>query len=289
MTDFGIFTFVTDYSLDPARVAKEVEDRGFESLFLPEHSHIPASRETPYPGGGELPREYSHTHDLFVAMTAAAAATTRLKLASGICLITEHHPVRLAKAISSLDLLSGGRVLLGIGVGWNVEEMVNHGVAFRDRWKITRERILAMKRIWAEEEPEFHGEFVDFDPVWSYPKPKQPGGPPVIIGANSKWVFDRVADYADGWLPIYPHPGRVHPGVGLADGLKRLEESVAKAGRSMTDMDLTVFGMGPDPAAVEEVIELGFNRVVFHVPPAEEGKVLRLLDRYRGVVEGVSS
>lgn len=285
MTDFGVFTFATDYSLDPARIAREVEARGFESLFLPEHSHIPASRETPYPGGGALPKEYSHTHDLFVALTAAAAATTRLKLASGICLITEHHPVRLAKAIASLDMLSGGRVVLGVGVGWNVEEMANHGVPFRHRWKIVRERILAMKRIWTEDAPEFHGEFVDFDPLWSYPKPRQPGGPPVLVGANSDWVFDRIADYADGWLPIAPFPGRAHQGVDLAEGIRRLEASVAGAGRDMADIDLTVFGVGPDPAEVEKLIALGFNRVVFHAPPAEEAKVLRLLDRYRRVAE----
>jgi probable F420-dependent oxidoreductase len=191
-------------------VAREVEDRGFGSLFLPEHSHIPISRDTPYPGGGDLPCEYSRTRDLCVALTAAAAATTTLKLASGICLITEHHPVRLAKAIASLDVLSEGRVVLGIGVGWNVEEMVNHGVQFRDRWKLARERVLGMKRLWSEDEPEFHGNFVDFDPVWSYPKPHRTGGPPVIIEANSKWVFDRVADYADGWMPINPMPGRVY-------------------------------------------------------------------------------
>ncbi|MGZ0187240.1 MAG: LLM class F420-dependent oxidoreductase [Alphaproteobacteria bacterium] len=289
MSTFGIFTFATDYSLDPARLAREVEDRGFESLFLPEHSHIPACRTTPYPGGGELPREYSHTHDLFVAMTAAAAATTKLKLASGICLITEHNPIRLAKAIASLDQLSGGRVLLGVGVGWNVEEMVNHGVPFRDRWKIMRERILAMKRIWAEDEPEYHGDFVDFDPVWSFPKPHQRSGPPVLIGANSKWVFDRVADYADGWLPINPFPGRAHEGIDLAEGIRRLEASTAKAGRDMKDIDLTVFGLGPDPAEVEKLIKLGFNRIVFHVPPAEDGKVLRLLDRYQGVTEMFAS
>lgn len=283
MTAFGVFTFATDYSLSPARLAREVEDRGFESLFLPEHSHIPASRETAYPGGGELPKEYSHTHDLFVALTAAAAATTTLKLASGICLITEHHPVRLAKAIASLDQLSKGRVILGVGVGWNVEEMVNHGVPFKHRWKITRERIQAMKRIWAEDEPEYHGEYVDFDPIWSYPKPYQKGGPPVLIGANSKWVFDRVADFGDGWLPINPLPGRVHEGVGLADGIQRLTASVENAGRTMAEIDLTVFGLGPDPGEVEKLIALGFNRIVFHVPPAEEGKVLRLLDRYQGV------
>jgi len=283
MTSFGVFTFATDYSLDPARLAREVEDRGFESLFLPEHSHIPASRDTPYPGGGELPKEYSHTHDLFVALTAAAAATTTLKLASGICLITEHHPVRLAKAIASLDQLSKGRVILGVGVGWNVEEMVNHGVPFKHRWKITRERIQAMKRIWTEDEAEYHGEYVDFDPVWSYPKPYQKGGPQILIGANSKWVFDRVADYGDGWLPINPLPGRLHEGVGLADGIQRLTASVEKAERNMADIDLTVFGLGPDPAEVEKLIALGFNRIVFHVPPLEESKVLRLLDRYQGV------
>ncbi len=283
MSTFGIFTFATDYSLGPARIAREVEDRGFDSLFLPEHTHIPASRVSPYPGGGELPREYSHTHDLFVALTAAAAATSRIKLASGICLVTEHHPIQLAKAVASLDQLSGGRVVLGIGAGWNAEEMANHGVPFRDRWKILRERVLAMRRIWTEDEAEFHGEFVDFDPLWSHPKPHRPGGPPILIGASSKWVFDRIAEYADGWLPIHGFPGRAHEGVDLAEGLRELERAVGRAGRSMDGIDLTIFGLGPDPARIEELLALGFQRVVFHLPPAEEAKVLRLLDRYQGV------
>ena len=161
--------------------------------------------------------------------------------------------------------------------------MANHGVPFRDRWKILRERVLAMRRIWTEDEAEFHGEFVDFDPLWSHPKPHRPGGPPILIGASSKWVFDRIAEYADGWLPIHGFPGRAHEGVDLAEGLRELERAVGRAGRSMDGIDLTIFGLGPDPARIEELLALGFQRVVFHLPPAEEGKVLRLLDRYQGV------
>ncbi len=285
MSAFGIFTFATDYSLTPARLAREVEDRGFESLFLPEHTHIPAERRSAYPGGGELPREYSHTHDVFVALAQAAAVTTRLKLATGICLVTEHHPIALAKTVASLDLLSEGRVILGVGAGWNAEEMENHGTAFAQRWKVLRERVLAMRAIWREDAPEFHGEYVDFDPILSYPKPHRPGGPPILIGASSKWVFERIAEYADGWLPIHTFKGRAHDGIDLAVGLDRLARAVDAAGRDMADIDLTIFGLGPDAARIEELLTLGFRRVVFHVPPAEEAKVLRLLDRYQAIAE----
>ena len=203
MTDFGVLMFPTDYAIAPHVLASEAEARGFESIFFPEHTHIPASRKTPWPGGAELPREYAHTHDPFVALTAAAAVTRSIKLATGICLVTERDPILMAKQVASLDLLSGGRVVLGIGAGWNVEEMANHGVGFATRWKVTRERVLAMRRIWSDEAAEFHGEFVDFDPIWSYPKPAQQGGPPVLLGASSRWSWQRIAEYCDGWMPIF--------------------------------------------------------------------------------------
>ncbi|MFT5394555.1 MAG: putative F420-dependent oxidoreductase, partial [Gammaproteobacteria bacterium] len=284
---FGIFTFATDYTMSPATIAREVEARGFESLWLPEHTHIPASRRSPYPGGGELPKQYSHTHDVFVALTAAAAVTTTLKLATGICLVTEHHPIALAKTVASLDALSNGRVILGIGCGWNAEEMENHGTPYDARWKILRERVLAMRTIWREDEPEYHGEYVDFDPIWSFPKPAQAGGPPILIGANSRWVFERTADYADGWMPIAQFPGRRHAGVDLDEGLTRLRSEFHKAGRDAGSIDATVFGLGPDREHVERLLEMGFNRIVFSVPPGADGKMMALFDRYATVIDGL--
>jgi probable F420-dependent oxidoreductase len=185
MTDFGVFIFPTDYSIQPVAFAKEAEGHGFESVFFPEHTHIPTSRTSPYPGGGDLPKEYWHSHDPLVALAAVAGATETIRLGTGITLITEHDPLLMAKQVASLDVISNGRVILGIGAGWNREEMGHHGVGFKDRWKVTRERILAMREIWTAEEAEYHGEFVDFDPVWAYPKPVQKGGPPILMGAQS--------------------------------------------------------------------------------------------------------
>src|SRR5580693_4064334 len=202
MATFGAMMFPTDYAIQPVELAQAVEARGLDSLFFPEHTHIPTSRKSPWPGGGDLPTEYWHTHDQFVALTAAAVATKRIKLGTGVCLVIERDPIVLAKEVASLDMISGGRVLFGIGGGWNVEEMENHGANSKKRWKTVREKILAMREIWTKEEAEFHGEIVNFDKIWSYPKPVQPGGPPVLMGSGSKKVFERVADYCDGWLPI---------------------------------------------------------------------------------------
>ena len=195
MTDFGLMMFPTDYAIAPAELATAAEQNGFESLFFPEHTHIPASRTSPWPGGAELPKAYWHTHDPFVGLASAAAVTSSLKLGTGIALVTERDPILMAKQVASLDHISDGRVILGIGAGWNAEEMENHGTAFDKRWKILRERVLAMKSIWSNEEAEFHGEYVDFDPVWSYPKPMQAGGPPILMGASSKYVYKRIAEY----------------------------------------------------------------------------------------------
>ena len=205
MTDFAVGMFPTDYSMPPGDVAKAAEERGFESLWFSEHTNIPTSRDTPYPLGGEMPEQYWHTLDPYVAMTAAAMATTKLKVASGIALAAYRDPIILAKTIASLDMLSNGRVILGIGGGWCREEMANHGVAYEDRWKILRENILAMREIWTKDEPEFHGEFVDFDPLWSWPKPVQPGGPPILLGVlEGTRQFGRVVEYCDGWVPVAP-------------------------------------------------------------------------------------
>ncbi|MFB3053621.1 MAG: LLM class F420-dependent oxidoreductase, partial [Dehalococcoidia bacterium] len=199
---FGVTMFPTDYSISPAELAGAVEERGFESLFFPEHTHIPASRRTPWPGGADLPREYSHTLDPFVALSAAATATERLRIGTGICLVVERDPITLAQEVASLDFISGGRFLFGIGGGWTLEEMENHGADPARRWKLLRERVLAMKAIWAEDEAEFHGRFVNFDPIWSWPKPVQKPHPPILVGGSGPHTFQRVVEYGDAWMPI---------------------------------------------------------------------------------------
>jgi probable F420-dependent oxidoreductase len=197
----GILMFATDYAIRPDELARACEERGFESVWFPEHTHIPASRRSPWPVGGELPRDYWHTYDLFVSLMAAAAATRTIKLGSGICLVIERDPIVLAKEVASVDQLSGGRLLFGIGGGWNAEEMAHHGTPFTRRWKILRERIEAVKLIWTQEAAEYHGEFVNFDPLWSYPKPLQQPHPPILLGTLSTQGLQRVVRYCDGWIP----------------------------------------------------------------------------------------
>src|SRR5512143_2164356 len=200
--DFGVTMFATDYAMRPDDLARAVEERGFESLWFPEHTHIPASRKSPWPGGPELPKEYWHTHDLFVALTMAAAVTRTLKVGSGICLVVERDPITLAKEVATLDHLSNGRFLFGIGGGWNAEEMANHGTDFTRRWQLLRERIEAMKTIWRDDDAAYHGELVDFDPIWSWPKPVQKPHPPIYLGGHGPKALARVVRYCDGWLPI---------------------------------------------------------------------------------------
>jgi probable F420-dependent oxidoreductase len=279
--DFGLLIFPTDYALSPATLAREAEKHGFESLFFPEHTHIPASRRSPWPGGDELPKQYWHAHDPFVALSSAATATTSLKVGTGIALVTERDPILMAKQVATLDYLSEGRVLLGVGAGWNAEEMENHGVPYADRWKVLRERILAMREIWTREEAEFHGEHVEFDKLWAYPKPKQEGGPPVLLGASSKYVYKRIADYGDGWFPIYQDAARASASgaVDYAEGIARTRDAWGAAGRS-GEPDFSIFGVGPDPRAVETLVATGFNRVIFALPSADADTVLPLVERY---------
>ncbi len=275
---FGITMFPTDYSIQPVELARAVEERGFDSLFFPEHTHIPTSRKTPFPGGGELPKHYSHTHDPFVAFGACAAVTKRIRLGTGICLVIQRDPITLAKEIASVDSLSNGRFVLGIGAGWNREEMSNHGADYKNRWALVREKILAMKAIWTQDEPEFHGKFVDFDPIWSYPKPVQAGGPPVWIGANSKWVFDRVADYADGWMPI----------GGLGSGnFERLKAACEARGRRVEDITLALFSAPTSQETLVGRIGQGFDELIFNLDSETADNVLPKLDRLAKLVESV--
>ena len=288
MASFGVVIFPTDYAIAPAVLAQALEARGFESLFVPEHTHIPSSRRTPWPGGAPLPKEYWHCHDPFVALATAAAVTKTLKLGTGISLVTERDPIVMAKQVATLDHLSGGRLLLGVGAGWNVEEMASHGVDFADRWKVLRERVLAMREIWASEEAEFHGEFVDFEPLWSYPKPVQPGGPKVLLGASSRWAWRRIAEYADGWFPIHQDPERAAAmgATDYADGIRATREAWAEAGRS-GEPDFTIYGVPPKPGRVAELIEMGFGRIVFGLPPADADTVMPLVDRYAEIAHAL--
>ena len=275
---FGITMFPTDYAIGPGELAREVEAHGFESLFLPEHTHIPASRKSPWPGGPDLPKEYSHTLDLFVALTAAAAATERLLVGSGICLVIERDPITLAKEVASLDLVSGGRAILGIGAGWNLEEMENHGTDPARRWRRMRETIEAMKAIWANDEGEYHGELIDFDPIWQWPKPVQDPHPPVIIGGDGPTTLKRVARYGDGWMPI---DGRNRDDFGPA--IAELNDLAAEQGRGPVTVSL--FGSGPNPARIEKHAKAGVDRIVFLVPPAPGDVVLPLLEERARLAE----
>ncbi len=260
-----------------------LEARGFESLFYAEHTHIPTSRRTPFIGGGALPSMYWHSHDQFVALSMVAAVTTTLKLGTGVTLVTEHDPINLAKAAASLDRLSGGRLILGIGAGWNAEEMADHGVAFRDRWQVTRDRLLAIRRIWTEDEPEYHGSFTDFPPMWCWPKPLQPGGPPVLMGAYSKYVPARIAEYCDGWMPI---EGLLE---NFPEALSDIHAAMRARGRDPATLDITVLAEvredGPlEPARLERMLKLGANRVLLPFADYPRDQALRVLDEYSTIV-----
>ncbi len=274
---FGVYTFPTDYSISPAEVAKALEERGFESVFFPEHTHIPASRTSPFPGGGELPKEYSHCLDPFVSMTAAATATKKLKVGTGVCLVIEHDPITLAKQVASVDHVSGGRVLFGIGAGWNAEEMENHGTDFKRRWKVLRERVEAMKEIWANDEASYHGEFVNFDAIWSWPKPAQRPGPPVLMGGNGARTLERVVRYGDEWMPLGRGP------ESFADRIKELNDLAAAAGRA--PIPVSVFGVQARAERVEQFMEDGVSRVIFLLASAGADEVLSKLDKLTAIKE----
>jgi probable F420-dependent oxidoreductase len=274
----GVLMFATDYAIRIDELAHEAESRGFESLFVPEHTHIPTSRRSPF-AGGELPKEYWHTVDPFVGLMAAAAATKRLKVGTGICLIIERDTIATAKAAATLDLLSGGRFLFGIGAGWNAEEMENHGTVFKTRYKKMREQVLAMKEIWTKDEPQFHGEFVNFDPIWSWPKPAQSGHPPVILGGESSHTLQRVVDFCDGWLPRGRAAERILP------GLEELKTRAAKAGRDMKTISVTVFGATPDEAVLDGYRKAGITRALFRLPSESRETILPLLDRHAKLIK----
>ena len=270
---FGITMFPTDYAIDVITLARAVEQRGFDSLWFPEHTHIPASRRTPWPGGADLPKEYSHTIDPFTALGAAAAVTDKLLLGTGICLVMQRDPITLAKEVASVDFLSGGRFLFGIGGGWNEEEMEDHGTDPRLRWRILRERVLAMKEIWTKDEAEFHGKFVDFPATWSWPKPVQKPHSPVYVGGDGPRTLQRVIEYGDAWMPI-PMRGAAP----LAERMQELQRMASEAGRG--PIPVTCFGVQPRAEAIEHFAEIGVQRCIFFLPPVPEYQALPTLDRY---------
>lgn len=276
--NYGLMMFATDYAIRVDELARAAEERGFESLWLPEHTHIPASRRSPWPGGPNLPKEYWHTHDPFVALATAAAVTTKLKIATGICLIVERDTIVTAKEVASLDHLSNGRLIFGIGGGWNAEEMEHHGTVFKTRWRKMAEQVAAMKMIWTEDEPEFHGEFVNFDKLWSWPKPVQQPHPPILLGGHSPQMLQRVVDYCDGWMPIAVRAPK------LAEDLAELHRRAEAKGRDPKTISLTIFGSPADSRLIEAFRGLGAERVSFGLPSAPKDQILPLLDRYAAVM-----
>ena len=268
---FGVSMFPTDYGMTVTRYGRAVEERDFESLFFPEHTHIPTSRRSPWPSGPDLPEHYRHTLDPFAALAAVAAVTDRIRLGTGICLVVQRDPITLAKEVATVDLLSGGRFLFGIGGGWNREEMRHHGTDPARRFEVMRERVLAMRTIWSSDVSEYHGEFVDFDPIWQWPKPRQQPGPPVLVAGNGTGTIERVLEYGDGWLPM-PNRGP----VSLADGIAQLRRRADETGRPAPPV--TVFGIAPDAAAIEEYEKAGVERCLFRISSGGEDEVLGELD-----------
>jgi probable F420-dependent oxidoreductase len=272
--EFGISTFVTDEGIAPGALSREIEERGFDSLFVAEHTHIPLSRKSPWPRGGELPRKYYRTLDPFVTLTAAAAATERLLLGTGVTLVVERDPIITAKEVASLDLVSGGRVIFGVGVGWNREEMENHGTDPRTRGKLTDERIRAMIEVWTKEEPEFHGRYVDFDPIGIWPKPVQEPYPPIYVGGG-RGAFERVAQFGDAWLANGLPPDKLEPMLG---GLREVAER---------DVPITVFNASSDLKDLEEYRRLGVERVLLGLPTLPESETLQQLDSLSEIVTSI--
>ena len=270
---YGATIFLTDSSIQPADLARELEARGFESLWIPEHSHIPVERSSPWPGGAELPKMYYDAYEPFVSLAAAAAVTTRLRVATGICLVVQRDPIQTAKDVATLDRVSNGRFLFGVGAGWNAEEMANHGTRdFSRRFLLLRERVEAMKAIWTQSQAEYHGEHVDFAPIYAWPKPVQKPHPPIHVGGGFPGGARRAARFGDGWMPI-------HGRDDVAGSLPAFRELVAKQGRDPAALEVSIFGMLPDADALARYRDVGVTRAVFGLPPARRSELLPLLDR----------
>jgi probable F420-dependent oxidoreductase len=275
MMKFGVSMFFTDSSISPVELGQTLEARGFESVWAPEHSHIPVSRKTPFPGGGDLPKKYYDAMDPFVTLTAAAMATKTLMVGTGICLIAQRDPIQTAKLVASIDNVTGGRFLFGVGNGWNQDEMENHGTEFKSRHKRARENIEAMKAIWTKSKAEYHGEFVNFDPMMAWPKPVQKPHPPIIVGGAYPYSARRAIAYGDGWIP---QAGRGGTGE-IADMIPQFRQQTAEAGRDPASIAITVWFPKSDPDLMKRYEDLGVERVVFNVESEPAEKCLPVIDK----------
>ena len=273
----GVTIFATEYAIDPVELGKRLEDLGFESLFLTEHTHIPASRRTPFPGGGDLPREYSWTYDPFLTLTTIAGATERLLLATGVCLVTERDPLVTAKAVSTLDHFSNGRFLFGVGAGWNEDELENHGTDPKKRWKVLRERVEAMRELWTTDSASYHGETVEFDDVWQWPKPQQKPHPPVLLGASTPKAIERAVRYCDGWMPS---------GLGGVTEwgplVGELRERFADAGKPRPSV--SIYGAAADLETLKEHAAAGVDRAILRLPSAPAEEIVPLLEKHAALI-----
>jgi probable F420-dependent oxidoreductase len=284
MLKFGTSMFFTDYSMAPGELGQALEQRGFESVWAPEHSHIPLSRKTPFPGGGDVPKRYYDAMDPFVTLTAAAAATKTLKVGTGVCLIAQRDPIQTAKLVASIDTVSGGRFLFGIGNGWNQDELEDHGVTFADRHKVARERVEAMKVIWTKSKAEYHGEFVNFDPMMTWPKCVQKPHVPVIVGGAFPYSARRAIRYGEGWIP---QAGRGGTGE-IADMIPEFRKMATEAGRDPNSIEITVWFPKQEPDLMKRYEDLGVARVVFNLDSDKADKVLPVVDTIAGLMRKVN-
>jgi probable F420-dependent oxidoreductase len=284
MLNFGASMFFTDYSMAPGELGKALEERGFESVWAPEHSHIPMTRKTPFPAGGDLPKKYYDAMDPFVTLTMAAAATKTLKVGTGVCLVAQRDPIQTAKLVASIDQVSGGRFLFGIGNGWNRDEMENHGMVFESRHKLARERVEAMKAIWTQSKPEYHGEFVNFDPMMTWPKPVQKPHPPVIVGGAFPYSARRAIRYGDGWIPQASRGAYAE----IADMIPEFRKMATEAGRDAAKIEITVWFPKQDADLMKRYQDLGVSRVVFNAESEKADKVLPVIDGWAKLMRQVN-
>ena len=284
MLKFGVSMFFTDYSMPPGELGQALEQRGFESVWAPEHSHIPLSRKTPFPGGGDLPKKYYDAMDPFVTLTAAAMATQTLKVGTGVCLVQQRDPIQTAKLVASIDNVSGGRFLFGIGNGWNQDEMENHGTEFKSRHKRARENVEAMKAIWTKSKAEYHGEFVHFDPMMAWPKPVQKPHPPVIVGGAFPYSARRAIRYGDGWIPQAARGGYQE----IADMFPEFRKMASEAGRDPASIAITIWFPRKDPDLMKRYQDLGVSRVVFNLESEKADAILPVIDSWATLMRQVN-
>lgn len=284
MLAFGASMFFTDYSMAPGELGQALETRGFESVWAPEHSHIPLTRKTPFPAGGDLPKKYYDAMDPFVTLTVAAMATKTLKIGTGVCLVAQRDPIQTAKLVASIDQVSGGRFLFGIGNGWNQDEMENHGTAFATRHKLAREKVEAMKAIWTQSKAEYHGELINFDPMMAWPKPLQKPHPPVIVGGAFPYSARRAIRYGEGWIPQASRGSYTE----IADMIPRFRQMASEAGRDPASIAITVWFPKRDADLMKRYQELGVSRVVFNLELEKADKCLPVIDGWAALMRQVN-